>query len=254
MRDFGEPVYCCRPKMARLLAIGLAFALSSLAHAQNASDDENARAHFVSGRAYFDQARYEDAAREFEEAYRLSHRAELLENESRSFERALMFNEAIDALQRLLRDHPGQPDEQTYRERITNLERLRDRLGNGGGGAAVSGGGGGGISIPSLVTLIGGGVLGLTAIILAIASQVMYDSVSATCPNGVCPESRRGDVGAGAAVAWTSTILTFAAPIAIGVGILLMVLDSGGGSSSTQSRLRLTPGPGDVGLGLTVNL
>jgi tetratricopeptide (TPR) repeat protein len=244
--------------MSRLLAIGLAFALSSLAYAQNASDDENARAHFVSGRAYFDQARYEDAAREFEEAYRLSHRAELLENESRSFERALMFNEAIDALQRLLRDHPGQPDEQTYRERITNLERLRDRLGNGGGGgggggAAVSGGGGGGISIPGLITLIGGGVLGLTAIILAIASQVMFDSVSAACPNGVCPESRRGDVGAGSAVAWTSTILTFAAPIAIGVGILLMVLDSGG-SSNAQSRLRLTPGPGDVGLGLTVNL
>lgn len=223
-------------------------------------DDERARAHFVSGRAYFDQARYEDAAREFEEAYRLSPRSELLENASRSYERALQFDQAIDALQRLLRNHPDSGDQATYRERIANLERLRDRLHSGGGGGAEpsgptgpsGGGGGGSISVPGLALVITGGVLGLGSLFFGIGSQAMYDSVSAACPDGLCPANRSGDVGTGQALAWTSTILMFAAPVALAIGIVLLVIDQGG--SSARAGVRLLPGPGDAGLNLQVRL
>jgi len=47
-----------------------------------------ARNHFEAGRTYFERARYEDAHREFAEAYRLSQRPTLLLNMSRAREAA----------------------------------------------------------------------------------------------------------------------------------------------------------------------
>ena len=47
---------------------------------QAQSDDERAHAHFMAAQSYMDQGRYEDAAEQFEESYRLSQREELLRN------------------------------------------------------------------------------------------------------------------------------------------------------------------------------
>src|SRR5262245_36609253 len=48
--------------------------------AARADEQELARAHFITGRSYYDQGRYADALKEFEEAYRLSKRVGFLYN------------------------------------------------------------------------------------------------------------------------------------------------------------------------------
>jgi tetratricopeptide (TPR) repeat protein len=230
------------------------------------SDDQRARDHFGAGRAYYEQARYEDAAREFSEAYRLSPRPELLHNISQAYERALMFDDAIAALQRLLDRHPHYPDQATVRERIANLERLRDRVRGGGGGdedageedaapaptraastgggASTSsgggGGGGGGISIPGIALLAGGGAVGLVSIITGAVSHDMFESLQTDCPSGVCPADRQGDIDTGNALALTSTITMFVSIAALGAGVVLLIVDSGG-DDGESARLEVRP-------------
>jgi len=255
--------------MARILvaALFLVLALTNLALAQ-ATDDDRARAHFASGTAYYDQARYRDAAREFEEAFALSARPELLENAARSYERALLFDEAIGAIQRLRALQPE--SDATLAQRITSLEELRDRVhGDHDAPAPVEDAiapvpeepvvpespppSSSYVSVPGLVTLIAGGVLGLAAIGTGVGSAVLYDSVRGSCTNGACPESRRADADTGSALALTSTVLTFVAPVAIGVGILLLLLDTGPSRPSAEhAHLEWTSGPGELGLGARV--
>lgn len=80
-------------------AFTAAFVASSV-RAQEPSSDVAARSHFESGRAYFDRARYDDAVREFEEAYRLSNRHQLLLNIARSYEAAGEVERAVESLER----------------------------------------------------------------------------------------------------------------------------------------------------------
>lgn len=235
---------------------------SSVVLAQE-SDEDIARAHFASGRAYYDQGRYEDSARMFLEAYEISPRPELLENASRAYERALMFDEAIQMLEQILRDHADYPQAGTLRERITNLERLRERLhGQQGGNTDATpdtaptaeptpsgDGGGGGISIPGIAVLAAGGAIGIGAIIMGAVSHTMYEDLQTVCSAGVCPAERQGDIDTGNALALTSTIFTFVSIAAIGVGIVLLIVDTGGGGGE-QARLELVPGPGQAGVAL----
>lgn len=247
-------------KTLHLTAICVAIGglLCASAHAQE-SDDDLARAHFSSGRAYYEQGRYEDAAREFLEAYRLSQRAELLENASRAYERALLFDEAIEMLQRVQNDHPDHMQRATIEERIANLERLRERLRqqNGGGGGGDDGdpdaaggapvstpppdaGGGGGVSIPGILVLSGGAALGLVALITGAVSHTMYEDLQAVCTSdGVCPADRQGDIDTGNALALTSTVLTFVSVAAMAAGVVILIVDSGG--RDEQAQLELTP-------------
>jgi len=64
----------------RSLVLALAVMVAAWPAAARADDQELARAHFVTGRSYYDQARYADALKEFEEAYRLSKRVGFLYN------------------------------------------------------------------------------------------------------------------------------------------------------------------------------
>src|SRR4051812_18041496 len=72
----------------RLLALLLVF----VAHAAPADDDREgkinlARRHFQSGGAWFEEGRYDEAAREFEASYRLTGHADLLYNIAQCFVR-----------------------------------------------------------------------------------------------------------------------------------------------------------------------
>lgn len=105
------------------LSIVLAPSSSALAQDEPTVQDEQARTHFQSGRLYFDRAQYDDALREFEAAYELSHRAGLLYNIYLTYERLGRYGEAADRLEQYLRDDPTVADEQraTYTARIANL-------------------------------------------------------------------------------------------------------------------------------------
>lgn len=242
------------------LLVALLFAPAA-ALAQSSADDL-ARAHFQSASAFYEQGRYEDAARAFMESYRLSPRPALLENVARSYERALMFDEAIAALEQLGREHADYMAEAVRQERIANLRRLRARVGSGsepapqqatGTGAttpSAAPSGGGGVSIPGIAVLAAGGALGIVAIITGAVSHTMYEELTSTCPGGVCPTERQGDIDTGNALAITSTVLTFTSIAALAVGVVLLIVDSGGGGE--HARLELVPGPGEAGLAARV--
>lgn len=159
------------------------------------------------------------------------------------------------------------------RERIISYERLRDRLasrsGDGGadeepdpdpspdpgateattdpaGSGRDGGGGGGRVSVPGIILLAGGGVLGVTSIITGAISQSMFDDLDSVC-EGTCPADRQGDVDTGEALALTSTISMFPSIIAIGVGVVLLIVDSGGGGDE-RADLEIVPGPGEGGV------
>jgi tetratricopeptide (TPR) repeat protein len=115
--------------LSGVIALGLVGPLAPLAHAQ--SDDERARVHFEAGRSYYEQARYDDAAREWQQSFELSGRPELQLNISQAQERALRYDDAIAAARQYLTLAPDAPDKKTVEDRIVNLEELRARFERG---------------------------------------------------------------------------------------------------------------------------
>jgi tetratricopeptide (TPR) repeat protein len=107
--------------LVALVVVGTAVS----AHAQ--SDDERARTHFEAGSSYYDQARYADAAREFQASYNLSPHPELLLNISQAEERALDYDAAIAAAERYLATNPKAQDKKTVEDRIASLRELKAR-------------------------------------------------------------------------------------------------------------------------------
>lgn len=236
------------------------------------SDDDLARAHFESGSAYYEQGRYEDAARAFMESYDLSPRPALLENAARAYERALLFDEAIRTLETLREQEPERSA--TIEDRIASMERLRARV-HGGRPAEPDAtptrptpttptpttpspttpspttpeSGTESVSEPGIALTVTGGVLVLGALITGLAGHFVYEDLTAVCSaERVCPLERQGDIDTGAGLVVTSTVLTFAGPIAAAVGVILLVLDSG--ESDEHADMRLVPGPGEAGLAL----
>src|SRR5688500_9535977 len=86
-----------------------------------AEEDEVARAHFLSGQAYYEQASYENALRAFREAYRVSKRPALQYNIALCHERLGDLDGAIAALERYLAEMPTAPDRVAVEVRIKNL-------------------------------------------------------------------------------------------------------------------------------------
>ena len=91
-----------------------------------AGDDVDiAKAHFNTGQAYYEHGRFDDAAREFEEAYRLSGKAPLLYNVGKSYDGSNDFARALDAYQRFLAAAPpDNPDRDFVAKRVELLQTL----------------------------------------------------------------------------------------------------------------------------------
>src|SRR2546430_1452293 len=89
-------------------------------------DNEAAKAHFLAGSAYYEQANYADAVKEFNEAYRLSKRTDLLYNIAVCYERLDDYDNAIATLQKYLTDRPDAKDRVTIESRIANMTKQRD--------------------------------------------------------------------------------------------------------------------------------
>jgi tetratricopeptide (TPR) repeat protein len=119
--------------IAGLGALGIVvLAAGTPAPARAQTDDERARTHFESGRSYYEQAQYEDAAREFQESFDLSARPELLLNISQAQERALHYDDAIGAARHYLELLPTADNKKTVEERIASLTELKQRFEEGG--------------------------------------------------------------------------------------------------------------------------
>src|SRR3954466_11859618 len=92
------------------------------------TDVELAKAHFRTGEIYYERGRYPDAAREFEEAYRLSNRAELLYNMGKSYDGAGDHARAIAAYRRWLEQMKESPDRETVAQRVNALGGLVGKI------------------------------------------------------------------------------------------------------------------------------
>jgi tetratricopeptide (TPR) repeat protein len=91
------------------------------------AEDDAAKVHFLSGQAYYDQANYEDALREFGEAYRISKRPALLYNLAVCHEHLSHFEDAVAALKQYLAEQPDATDRANIEERIKNLEQRQKK-------------------------------------------------------------------------------------------------------------------------------
>jgi tetratricopeptide (TPR) repeat protein len=109
---------------------------------QPSGDDVDiAKAHFNTGQTYYEHGRFEDAAREFEEAYRLSGKAPLLYNVGKSYDGSNDFARALDAYQRFLAAAPpDNPDRDFGNKRVEMLKTIVGKIGIDGAvaGSAVT--------------------------------------------------------------------------------------------------------------------
>jgi tetratricopeptide (TPR) repeat protein len=123
--------------MRTLWAVVIGVMLPLCAHAQKpatpepapaGTDLELAKAHYRTGEIYYDRGRFHDAAREFEEAYRLSQRGDLLYNMGKSYDGAGDHAKALGAYRRFLEAVPGSPDKPKIEARVTALQGLVGRV------------------------------------------------------------------------------------------------------------------------------
>src|SRR5262245_66336072 len=82
---------------------------------------ERARIHLKAAIAYYDEARYDDAAREMEAAYALKPLPDLQYNLAQCYERLGRYNDAAGAYQRYLTANPRAPDRKLVETRIAKL-------------------------------------------------------------------------------------------------------------------------------------
>lgn len=121
-----------RARFALGVMIVVCGSLSSVASAQTppsapptAQQEQEARAHFQLGRTLYDGGRFEDAAREFQQAYDLSRRPQLLYNLFLALRDAAQVEPAIDALRRYLELVPNAQDGESLRARLASMERAQ---------------------------------------------------------------------------------------------------------------------------------
>jgi tetratricopeptide (TPR) repeat protein len=193
------------------LVVALSAALAAAVYAPRAraqSDDERARTHFEAGSSYYDQARYDDASREFEQAYALSGRPELLLNASQAHERALHYDAAIAAAERYLAVVPNAADRRTIEDRIENLRALKQRYEQGGAPAPLPAPG-------SLPASADPGVAGVaTGAAVGSAAQPSAQPSAATS----APEAPSAAPASATAAAERANPLTIPAIVLMGVG------------------------------------
>src|SRR5581483_50191 len=91
-------------------------------------DLELAKAHYSTGQLYYQRGRYPDAAREFEEAYRLSKKPELLYNMGKAYDGVGDQERALKAYRRWLEEVKESPDRAEVAGRVEALSHLVGRL------------------------------------------------------------------------------------------------------------------------------
>jgi hypothetical protein len=262
----------------------IAVALTCIAKTASAqSDDEEARRHFRLGEAHYANGSFTEAAREFDEAYRLSQRPQLLYNVYVAYRDAGMVEEATRALREYLTRMPDAEGASNLRARLTAMERtLEERRGSTGTGtepppdeseststgaepenestgaspdgtsdddadAATSSSEGGKGTIGWVIAGVGGALVigGAIAGGLALGSQ---GALQSNCPDHVCPPGYdyEGEISSGRTLAVTADILVITGAVAIVGGVVLaLILGSGGGSdeASVAEHASIACGP-----------
>ncbi|UJR85691.1 tetratricopeptide repeat protein [Sandaracinus amylolyticus] len=255
--------------VAAWLAMGAASAGVGIdvhvAHAQESTDDQ-ARRHFRLGQAHYENGSFLEAAREFEQAYQLSQRPQLLYNVYVAYRDAGDLVRSRDALREYLTRVPDAENAAMLRARLESLDRMVEQQGTTATPAETTPTettpsettpaetpaettpvesapstpppSSGGLSpFPFVVAgvgaamMIGGAITGA----MALSSQ---DTLDSTCPDRACPpgydfESEAND---GRTLALTTDVLLIGGGVVLAGGIVWLVIDlvSGGSPSSSE--------------------
>jgi tetratricopeptide (TPR) repeat protein len=240
--------------MAVLTAAILAYAAPAAAQAPPTQADEDAaKAHFLAGSAYYEQANYADAVKEFIEAHRLSKRPDLLYNISVCYERLGRWDDAIASLQQYLTERPEAPDRAVIESRIANYEQRRDqekaRLAAPPPVAAapppppqpaprrhVASWIVGGIGAGLLVAALGTGV----------TAHLTYNDLVMKCGGTDCPgdQTLRDEASFGRALTISTDVLLAVGGATLATGIILFIVEAR--KKPATSHAWLSPSPGGL--------
>lgn len=230
---------------------GLAVAVVVLAAVAPAramtEEEERAKAHFLAGQSYYDQASYNDALREFGEAYRISRRPALLYNIARCHEALGELSDAVMMLEHYLAEEPTTSDRPAIETRIRNLKerqaaaRVKPRIEPPDASKPPE-------PQPAVVAapaptpaatvkrkrfwtwVVGGagvGVLG-AALGTGIASQLTYRDLNRDCAAGQCPTTigdAQARIDRGKQLSIATDVLWPIGALAVAAGVALFFLE-----------------------------
>jgi tetratricopeptide (TPR) repeat protein len=229
--------------------------LARVAQATPPPEEEAARVHFLSGQAYYDQAAYADALREFNEAYRISQRPALLYNVALCYEHLDKYSEAIVALQQYLDASPKAEDRGSVEARIEHLKEREKQAAVSKPSPAPA------VATPPkpvaassaspprrrVATWVVGGI-GLGLLVGALASGIVakkdYDSLKKDCGGFNCDPSQVPDAAsrksAGNAASIATDVLWPIGAAAIVTAVVLVFVE--GRKPPEKRRAFLSPG------------
>lgn len=224
---------------------------ASAAATPTQADEEAAKAHFLAGSAYYEQADYADAVKEFNEAHRLSKRADLLYNVSVCYERLGRWDDAIAALQQYLTEKPDAADRAVIESRIHNFEERRAAAAKPAQPATPPPIAAPPPTVPPpahprhVASLVVGGVgLGLlvTALGTGVSAHLAYTDLQKKCdPSRVCDGSNqmlRDEASLGRALGISTDVLIAAGAATLVTGVILFIVEA---RRPAAARARLAP-------------
>lgn len=213
-------------------------------------DDAAARQHFVAARGLYDIGRFEDAAREFQEAYRLSRRAELLYNIYVAHRDAGHRGEATAALRDYLREMPDAPDRVNLAARLESLEaqladeeqatareaelqRQADQVEAERRARDAAAAGDDGVNLAPWIVAGAGGLVMIAGAVFGIVALAETSSLEEQCPDGLCPASYVGledDRSSARTFVTLSDWLLLGGGVVLAAGVVWGLLTLGGDS------------------------
>ncbi|MEM9192457.1 MAG: hypothetical protein AAGF12_25005 [Myxococcota bacterium] len=223
--------------------------------------DAQARAHFVQGRAHFDDGLFSEAAVEFRRAYDLSGRIDLLMNTALAHERALEYDQARATLQEFIRETPEgfdgrqeaidreariaglqreaearvraqlEAEQETTTEPETEPETETEPVTREGGGLST-------LQLAGIITGGAGLAIGVASLITGLVAAGIESDLEDQCDsNGRCPADLQSDIDNGSTLAGVSTALMFVSIAAVAGGVTLFLIGTGGDETPVAVRV-----------------
>lgn len=243
--------------LAVALSSFMALGAGPVSAQQDADPDDEGRVHFRLGRAYYDSGRFDDAAREFQQAYDLTQRAALLYNIFVAHRDAGNLAAAITALRAYLQRVPDADQREQLEARLAVMERqLRDQgddpqpepTAPPSATAAViapagPSSGGGGMWTPGWIIAGVGGAAIVAGIVTGAMALGEQSSLQSMCDAGGCNPGFEGHRDTLGLLSGLTDVLLIGGLAVAATGVVLAFVISDGGGSSDQPRASVVCGP-----------
>ena len=230
-----------------------------------------ARNHFESGRHYFEDGRYEQAVREFAEAYRLTGHADLLYDLGASYDRLGRHDRAREHYRAYLAEADDPEERAGVERRIaeldvllsaesapTNAEQPGERATAAQAAPSTDGAiapgerpPADGAAGPPGVTVVSWAVAGgflIGAAVTGFWAQSIHDDLADCTATSPCDGARRTEVDRGRTLAVATDVLLGVGVAAAVTGVLLWLLDGDGSSEEVDSSAAVVIGGSFAGV------